>query len=68
MYIYIYVYVYTCDKAGGEARSERRQDRLARAGRAFMSCTPGLHNKILHRKIFARVWVAQESNLLHYQR
>ena len=22
--------------------------------------TPGLHHKILHHKIFARVWVAQE--------
>ena len=24
------------------------------------SATPGLHHKILHHKIFARVWVAQE--------
>ena len=30
--------------------------------------TPGLHNKIPAHKIFARVWVAQESVVLHYQR
>ena len=30
--------------------------------------TPGLHNKIPAHKTFARVWVAQESILLHYQR
>ena len=30
--------------------------------------TPGLHNKIPAHKIFARVWVAQESIVLHFQR
>ena len=29
-------------------------------GRAGDVGTPGLHHKILHHKIFARVWVAQE--------
>ena len=30
--------------------------------------TPGLHDKIRARKIFARGWVAQESIVLYYQR
>ena len=28
---------------------------------AIMTSTPGLHNKIPAHKIFARVWVAQQS-------
>ena len=49
-----------------------QQTRQAHPGPPFPGSapghTPGLHNKIPAHKIFARVWVAQESIVLHYQR
>ena len=69
IYIYIYIYVHTYNphrarisqfelfelvlllKLDGVLSSNSRQQYL----------TPGLHNKIPARKIFARVWVAQKS-------
>ena len=66
LYIYIYTYTYTYIQYysysispspltfPGLGSGVRSQCPFERAG------TPGLHHKILHNKIFARVWVAQE--------
>ena len=55
----------------GRVFAEDQQIRYIILDKAYIctfKCTPGLHNKIPAHKIFARVWVAQESIVLHYQR
>ena len=57
IYIYIYTYIHTHTHLSYlPAQRPSRRPKLQR-----LDVTPGLHNKIPAHKIFARVWVAQES-------
>ena len=60
-YIYVYIHTYICIYL---PPSRRRRGAYGRA--PICPGTPGLHNKIPAHKIFARVWVDQESIVLHY--
>ena len=54
MHIYTYLFVhYIFPPKGAESARASLQKLLS-------NDTPSLHHKILHHKIFARVWVAQE--------
>ena len=70
IYIYIYIYIYTgaipCFRDGKHYVKRKGPRSPARAWP--LHATPSLHNKIPAQEIFARVWVAQESIVLHYQR
>ena len=58
IYIYIYIYIHTCVQHT-KAKGARGTSRITIS--TLRNTAAGLHNKIPAHKIFARVWVAQES-------
>ena len=69
VYVYIYIYIYVPHTGGhSQVGCNRGAFWTGSVDWFRLIGTPGLHNKIPAHKTFARVWVAQESIVLHYQR